>query len=70
MSRIARRLTGFSDKEMFEYNSPTDYSSVEEHRPINNVRINAGEYILNMKELNLGKEQLLKNIPDTLKLRC
>ena len=54
---------------MFEYNFPRDYSSVEVHRPINEVRIMAGAYILNMDELNNKKRQLLKNIPDALGLR-
>ncbi len=45
MSKIAKRLTGFSEKKFFEYNFPTDYSSVEEHGVVNDVRINAGIYI-------------------------
>ena len=67
MSKIARRITRFSEKEFFEYNFPTNYSSAECHRVVNNIRINAGAYILNMDELDLDKKELKNNIPEALR---
>ena len=69
MSEIARRLTGMSEKDFFEYNF-TSINSIEEVFGIKHCRdprIYAG-LIIGPGDLNKEREWLMNNIPKALRI--
>lgn len=68
MSEIARRLTGMTEKELWEYNFPS-INSIEEvsgTEHCRDPRIYAG-LIIGPGDLNEERERLRNNIPKALK---
>ena len=73
MSRIAQRLTGYSPKEFFEAelrptSSAHDFCVPDGIRVRQSIRAYSGN-IIGPEDMNPEREDLKKNIPDSLKPR-